>query len=41
MTVHRAKNKRTAMRAAAMARRQGFKASIFKSRDGWRVSVTR
>ncbi len=41
MVVHRAKNKTTAKKAAAMARDKGFKSSIFKSKKGFMVSVTR
>jgi len=41
MTAHRAKNKTTAMKAAARARAKGFKATPFKTKKGWNVSVTR
>ena len=41
MVVHRAKNKTTAKKAAAMARDKGFNATPFKKKKGYGVSVTR
>ena len=41
MVGHRAKNKTTAKAQAAMARKKGLEASIFKKKKGYGVSVTR
>ena len=41
MVAHIAHTKRTALKAAAKARMKGYKASVFKTAKGWRISVTR
>ncbi|KKL99756.1 hypothetical protein LCGC14_1811240 [marine sediment metagenome] len=41
MATHRAKNMTTARKAAMEARKKGFKASVFRSKKGLMVSVTR
>ena len=41
MVGHRANTKTTAKKAAAKARKRGFKASVFKKKKGYGVSVTR
>ena len=41
MVSKNAKNKRTAKMRAEIARKKGFKASIFKKKKGFGVSVTR
>jgi len=41
MVVHRAKNMTTAKAQAMVARKKGFEATVFKSKKGPRVSVTR
>ena len=41
MAVHRTKWKSTAIQLAAMMRRKGFNATIYKLKKGYGVSVTR
>lgn len=41
MATRNTRKKSTAMNMAAMARRRGFRASIFKKKKGYGVSVTR
>lgn len=41
MVVKNAKNMATAKKRAAIARKMGFKATPFKTKDGVKVSVTR
>lgn len=41
MVVKRARNRRTALLRASMARRNGLNASIFKKKKGFGVSITR
>ena len=41
MVGHKAKNKTTAKKQAAKARKKGFDASVFKKKKGYGVSVTR
>jgi len=41
MVMHRAKNKTSAKKQAKMARKKGLKASIYKKKKGYGVSVTR
>ena len=40
MTAHRAWTKTSAKKQAAKARKKGFKASVYKKKKGWGVSVT-
>ncbi len=41
MAVHKSKNKAAARTAATSARKKGMKASVFKTKKGYEVSVTR
>ena len=41
MVGHRAQNKTTAKAQAAMARKKGFSATVFKKKKGYGVSVRR
>ncbi|KKM92377.1 hypothetical protein LCGC14_1219020 [marine sediment metagenome] len=41
MVGHRANSKMSAKNAAKRARKKGFKASVFKKKKGYGVSVTR
>ncbi len=41
MVGHRANSKMTAKKAAKKARKKGFKATVFKKKKGYGVSVTR
>jgi len=41
MAAHRAKNKSNAQEQARRARARGFKASVFKKKKCWGVSVTK
>jgi len=41
MVGHRALTKTTAKKQACEARKKGFKATVYKKKKGWGVSVTR
>lgn len=41
MVGHRANTKTTAKKQAEKARKKGFKASVYKKKKGWGVSVRR